>query len=81
MDKLEADMLAMWNFLYESAANFENVYPDGAAFIAKLSGIDDFDLEDDITPIADVVMAEDSGYTPGKLFTAGRQIDKATSSE
>ena len=73
INRLETQMADIWNFLYELPANFERLSPDGTRFIGKLADMDESDLEDDVTPIADVSAGNAfDEWTPGRSTITAR---------
>ena len=53
-DDLQAKMTSIWNYLLKLAIDFEHIHPDGTDFVRLLAGIDDSEVGDDVTPVANI---------------------------
>lgn len=69
LSSCERKMYAIWNYLFDVPANFENPHPDGTEFINLLTSADVTDSsedEEEVTPIANVSVGSSFGHAAGE---------------
>ena len=71
---LQKNMGELWLFLLKLPGNFEHLHPDGSKFMDILENIDEFDLPDEVGPIAVVELDTRDNRLPRPGERGGRSM-------